>query len=173
MKRLCIFISSVQREFAEQRSALHNFLQGDPLLHRFFETFLFENAPAADRRADELYLDEVKRCSIYIGLFGNEYGYEDSEGFSPTPQVTLQVTPQVKRLLEGIQGEMSRGDLMAALKLKDRMHFINEYLAPALNAALIEMTIPDKPRSSKQKYRLTQKGKALLDSIKGGDNARI
>jgi len=73
MNRLCIFISSVQKEFAEQRAALHDFLQGDPLLRRFFEPFLFENAPAADRRADELYLDEVERCGIYIGLFGNEY----------------------------------------------------------------------------------------------------
>lgn len=64
---------------------------------------------------------------------------------------------------------MARGDLMAALDLRDRMHFSNEYLTPALNAGLIEMTIPDKPRSSKQKYRLTEKGKALLNQIKGDD----
>ena len=40
--------------------------------------------PAADRRADEVYLDEVERCDIYVGLFGNEYGFEDVEGVSPT-----------------------------------------------------------------------------------------
>jgi len=33
---------------------------------------------------DELYLDEVERCDIYIGLFGCDYGYEDAEGISPT-----------------------------------------------------------------------------------------
>jgi len=34
-----------------------------------------------------------------------------------------------------------------------------------MKAGLIEMTIPDKPRSSKQKYRLTEKGrKAIPDS---------
>jgi hypothetical protein len=34
------------------------------------------------------------------------------------------------------------------------------YLRPALDAGLIEMTQPDKPRSSKQKYRLTAKAGA-------------
>jgi ATP-dependent DNA helicase RecG len=35
-------------------------------------------------------------------------------------------------------------------------------LNPLIEAGLIEMTIPDKPRSNKQEYRLTQKGRALL-----------
>jgi ATP-dependent DNA helicase RecG len=56
---------------------------------------------------------------------------------------------------------------MAALGLKDRMHFASAYLAPALEAGLVEMTIPDKPRSSKQKYRLTDAGRALLAARKG------
>ena len=54
-----IFISSVQREFAEERMALRDYLRGDPLMRRFFDVFLFENVPAADRRADDIYLDEV------------------------------------------------------------------------------------------------------------------
>ena len=39
---------------------------------------------ACDRRTDELYIDELRKCDIYIGLIGNEYGYEDVEGVSPT-----------------------------------------------------------------------------------------
>ena len=73
-------------------------------------------------------------------------------------QVTPQVTPQVGKLLEALQGEMSRSELMEKLRLKDRRHFGLDYLQPAFAAGLIEMTIPDKPRSSKQKYRLTEKG---------------
>jgi hypothetical protein len=51
---------------------------------RFFEVFLFEDIPAADRRADEIYLAEVDRCSVYVGMFGNDYGFEDTAGVSPT-----------------------------------------------------------------------------------------
>jgi hypothetical protein len=32
----------------------------------------------SDRRPDEAYLAEVDGCDIYIGLFGNDYGYEDT-----------------------------------------------------------------------------------------------
>ena len=46
--------------------------------------FLFEDAPASDRRPDELYLNEVETCDIYVGLFGDDYGTEDEEGVSPT-----------------------------------------------------------------------------------------
>ncbi|MDP2211557.1 MAG: ATP-binding protein [Candidatus Aquicultor sp.] len=84
MNRLRIFISSAQKEFAEERRELKAYLYGDPLLRRFFEVFLFEDLPASDRRADSVYLDEVDCCDIYVGLFGQDYGYEDAEGISPT-----------------------------------------------------------------------------------------
>ena len=84
MTPLRIFISSVQREFAEERAALREYLRGDPLMRRFFDAFLFEDVPATDRRPDELYLDEVERCDLYVGLFGRQYGTEDEEGISPT-----------------------------------------------------------------------------------------
>jgi ATP-dependent DNA helicase RecG len=83
--RLKIFISSVQREFEQIRVDLKAFLLGDAFLHRFIsEVFLFEELPAKDRRADEVYLEEVERCDIYIGIFGYEYGREDQDGVSPT-----------------------------------------------------------------------------------------
>ena len=78
MSLMRIFISSVQKEFSTERTALRDYLKGDPLLRRFFDIFLFEEVPAADRRTDSVYLDEVGRCDIYLGLFGNDYGYEDS-----------------------------------------------------------------------------------------------
>ncbi len=57
---------------------------------------------------------------------------------------------------------MTRQRIQQCLGLKDDDHFRKAYLDPALDADLIEMTIPDKPRSSLQKYRLTAKGRARL-----------
>ena len=72
-------------------------------------------------------------------------------------EVTPEVTPEV-RLVQVLVGEMTRQQLQRALGLKDDEHFRKAYLQPALDAGLIEMTIPDKPRSSRQKYRSTAKG---------------
>ena len=81
-----------------------------------------------------------------------------------TPQVTPEVAGQV-RLLWVLSGEMTRQSLQEALGLKHRDHFNEIYLTPALEAGLIEMTIPDKPRSSKQRYRLTPMGSEYLKQI--------
>lgn len=83
MKR--IFVSSVQREFAEIRKLLKRYIARNPAYRRLFDTFVFEeDVVSQDRRTDEVYIDELKRCDIYLGLIGNEYGFEDAEGISPT-----------------------------------------------------------------------------------------
>ena len=84
MTPIRIFVSSVQREFARERAALRDYVRQDPLLRRFFDVFLFEDAPAADRRPDDLYLDEVEQCDLYVGLFGRKYGNQDAAGLAPT-----------------------------------------------------------------------------------------
>jgi ATP-dependent DNA helicase RecG len=58
-------------------------------------------------------------------------------------------------------------DLMAISGRKNRTKFRDQVLNPLLEEGLIEMTIPDKPRSSKQKYRLTDKGRVLLEQLTG------
>jgi ATP-dependent DNA helicase RecG len=57
---------------------------------------------------------------------------------------------------------MTRRQLQEALYLKSEENFRQLYLMPALLSGFIEMTIPDKPKSRLQKYRLTPKGVAFL-----------
>ena len=68
----------------------------------------------------------------------------------------------VVRLLRAMSGDVTRQHLQEALGLKHEDHFRNAYLQPALRAGLIEMTIPDKPRSRRQRYRLTPDGRRYL-----------
>lgn len=51
----------------------------------------------------------------------------------------------------------------------NRTKFRNQVLNPLIEAGLIEMTIPDKPTSSKQRYRITDKGRNFLATLKAGD----
>lgn len=103
--RLRIFVSSVQREFQDIRRDLKAFLLGDAFLRRFIsEVFLFEEHPATDRTANDVYLAEVERCSIYLGLFGYEYGNEDEEGVSPTEREYDHATKKKKQRLVYIWG---------------------------------------------------------------------
>ena len=84
-----------------------------------------------------------------------------------TIQDTDQVTGLVHQLIAVLSGEMGRNELQAALELVNRSHFVAAYLKPALEAGLIEMTLPDKPTSRRQRYRRTAAGQALAERIKG------
>ncbi len=70
---------------------------------------------------------------------------------------------QVKKLIDTIsKGEMSSGSIQKRLGLKNRANFLKKYIKPALEAGLIEMTIPEQPNHEDQKYRLTDKGKESI-----------
>jgi len=73
-------------------------------------------------------------------------GYTDQDGD--------QVTDQVKRLLDVLcTSALSAVELMSLLDLKHRPTFRQNYLHPALEQRLIEMTLPDTPNSRNQRYR--------------------
>lgn len=71
-------------------------------------------------------------------------------------QVTGQVAGQVKALINVmVPGKaFTRAELMKKLSLRHRETFSDNYLKPALNVGVVEMTLPDKPNSRNQKYRL-------------------
>ncbi len=72
------------------------------------------------------------------------------------------------QILRNCLSEKAIGTLMASVSRKDRTKFRNQVLKPLLEAGWLEMTIPDKPTSSKQKYRVTSKGRQLLAEL--GEN---
>lgn len=83
--------------------------------------------------------------------------------FRRSDQVTDQVTDQVINLVKAIGSQsLSVKEIMALLRLNHRPSFRITYLHPALEGGYIMQLFPEQPSSPKQKYYLTEKGKALL-----------
>ena len=75
-----------------------------------------------------------------------------------TPQVAPKDTPKdldqrLTELIEFCVMPRSKREIMDYLGLTDSKNFRERYLVPLLNAGKIEMTIPDKPSSRRQKYK--------------------
>ena len=79
-----------------------------------------------------------------------------------TAQVTAQVIAQVVLYC---REPRATKEIMGTLGLKHWKTFRSNYLQPLLDDGWLEMTVPDKPTSSKQKYRLTAKGRKLLTEL--------
>ena len=84
----------------------------------------------------------------------------------PTLHNKIEISTSQRSLLLVLSGELSRTEIMERLCLSDRMHFVSSYLEPSLSTGLIERTIPEKPKSKNQKYRLTITGKRLKEKLK-------
>lgn len=140
MPTASLFISGVQKELQEERRAVKAFVEGDPLLRRYFTAFLFEDLPASDRRADEAYLDEVHRAAIYLGLFGREYGTEDADGVSATEREFDRATKRSIQRLIFVKGadDTGRHPKMQALIRKAGRQLVRRRFGsiPELTAAL-------------------------------------
>ena len=140
MATASIFVSSVQKDMAEERRAVKAFVEGDALLRRYFTVFLFEDLPAADVRADAMYLDQVDRCAVYVGLFGDDYGFEDAQGISPTEREFDRATQGGKPRLIFVKGagDKARHPKMQALIRKAGDQLIRRRFGgvPELTAAL-------------------------------------
>ena len=87
-----------------------------------------------------------------------------------TPHVGTKMAPSRHQVdvLRKCKNESTLLVLMAASGRSDRTKYRHQVLNPLLSADLLEMTIPDKPTSSLQKYRLTEKGRAWLAGAKAG-----
>jgi len=127
--RQIVFVSSVQKELAEERKAVRDFVHGNSLLSIFFKVFLFEDLPAMGRKPDEMYLDEVDRCSVYVGIFGNQYGNE--KGLSPTEREFDLATEKCKYPIIFVKGtdDSARHPQMKNLIAKAGKAFIRRRFA--------------------------------------------
>lgn len=81
-----------------------------------------------------------------------------------TRQVAGQVTAQVgAQILAFCLKPRKASEIQELLQLKHRETFQNNYMRPLINAQLLALTIPNKPKSRLQQYVITHSGKKWLD----------
>lgn len=76
-------------------------------------------------------------------------------------QVTVQVGPYARQILELCIREQPLRAIGEAIGIRKRDN-VKPHLSALIEAGLLEMTIPDKPKSPKQRYRTTSQGRKVL-----------
>ena len=105
MKQYRIFVSSAQKEMKEERQAVKEYIERDPLLKKYFAVFVFEkDAPVRDKTAEQKYLSEVDKSDIYLGILGSKYGEPGTDGLSPVAREFQRATERSRERLIYIKG---------------------------------------------------------------------
>jgi predicted HTH transcriptional regulator len=73
-------------------------------------------------------------------------------------------SPEQVKILRFCKKPKKRSQIQKHLKLKHREYFRTGILGPLLEKGFIKMTLPDKPKSSKQEYVITDKGKKMIEN---------
>lgn len=77
------------------------------------------------------------------------------------------LTSQVKKLIISLgTSSMTKKQVMLQVKLSSSSNVVDRYIKPAIEQGYVAMLYPKNPRHPKQKYLLTEKGLAVLTSLK-------
>ncbi len=76
----------------------------------------------------------------------------DQATMHATDQATMQATMQAEKVLQFCIESRSRNEIQSFLDLKNRDYFRKEILNPLIKEGKLALTIPDKPKSPKQRY---------------------
>jgi ATP-dependent DNA helicase RecG len=120
----------------------------------------------------ELYTDRIEVVSpgglpkgMTLADLGRKAAQDGTRAGPSRDQVGTKWQPRWDKVevLRRCREEQPLTSLLEAAGRSNRTKFRTQVLAPLLAKGLLEPTIPDKPRSSKQRYRLTAAGVALLE----------
>ena len=155
---------------------------------------ILRNPDIANTLYSRKYMEKLGRGGLLIRKICKEYGLKapvwtsDSNGVTlkffanrevgmevnteVSTEVNMDVTEEVRKVIPFIENHKSysRKELQEKVGLKNDEYFRKAYIVPLLERGIIEMTISDKPKSSKQKYRLTDMGMRIRNMVMGQKN---
>ena len=168
----------------EKLSKSHQSVQRNPLIADvFYKTGLIEKWGRGTNRVIEMCLEadiappkfeEITGAAVVtfkVNVRGPQQTTDqlaaqlETETGPSLSQVCPKSVPSdmAARLLILSKGDADIQALMRHAGQTNRTRFRNTILKPLIECGLLEPTIPDKPRSSKQKYRLTAMGREILE----------
>jgi ATP-dependent DNA helicase RecG len=154
---------------AESLTRTHKSVLRNPLIA---EAFHRTGAVEVWGRGTNRVIEECRRYGVQPPIFEEDAGFvvvTFRADVRPAKQATQQVgtksgpSRDQVQVLEIARESRSMPELMELCRRSNRTKFREQVVRPLLEAGLLEMTIPDKPRSSKQRYQTTPAGEKLLE----------
>lgn len=121
-----------------------------------------EHQQVLERRDDRHYA-LLDRIAALLEQFRTQQADQSRGQAGDQVGTKLGLSRDQVEILRKSESDQAIGDLMEVLGRSNRTKFRDQVLKPMLEAGWLEMTIPDKPTSSKQKYRLTSLGRIILE----------
>ena len=125
-----------------------------------------KDAESLKGKQDFLCVSAVNYCNIFKCIVPLPPQATPQATPQVTPQVTMQVTMQatmqderIKKIVEFCGLPRSREEIQIYLNLKNRDYLRKHILNPLITNGVLKLTIPDRPRSPKQKYYSTKEKK--------------
>lgn len=148
---------------------IHPFSDGNGRMARLWHTAilsqwkpLFEYIPIESQieKFQDQYYDAIARChlngssTIFIEFMLSQIDNILDEISIQINDSNEQLSEYIKKLMNAMEYDIpyTSNTLMEKLGLKSKEGFRRNYLRPALDKNLIQMTIPDKPNSKNQRY---------------------
>lgn len=88
---------------------------------------------------------------------------------TPASNHAEKASDNLKRILKALgEDELTTKEIMGKLELSDRNNFMKSYLNPAIDAGLVERTMPEKPKSPQQRYRKAKRAQSYGERFRTG-----
>jgi len=152
---------------AESLSGSHRSVLRNPLIA---ETFHRTGAVEIWGRGTNRVVEECSKHGVAPPKFEEQAGAvyvtfraPIGHGADPGHQVGTKsaLSRDQVQVLEASRDPQPVAGLLRLCGRSDRTKFRNQVLRPLLDGGLLEMTVPDRPRSSRQRYRTTEAGRKV------------
>lgn len=130
------------------------------LLAKWREIFQYLPIESQIERDQEGYYKAIAKChgegksTIFVEFMLRRIDQALTDMLEQTSSADSYPSERVRKLLEVMEYDVpySANSLMEKVGIKSKDSFRNNYLCPAMELGLVQMTLPDKPRSRNQRY---------------------